>query len=72
MKAKVDKIISDIKISVTRFGEIPPLWQNLKTLRQFFEGLFSVGQNFKPTLANLVYYLAILHWSKWPNIKQII
>ena len=46
MKAKVDKIISDIKISVTRFGEIPPLWQNLKTLRQFFEGLFCVGQNF--------------------------
>ena len=37
--------------SANRFGEIPPLLQNFKTLRQFFEGLVSVWQNFEPTLA---------------------
>ena len=54
---------SYLPISVTIFGEIPPLWQNFKTLRKFFEGLVSVGQNFKPTLANLLYYLANFHLS---------
>jgi len=38
--------------SVTRFGEILPLGQTIKILWQIFEGLFSVGQNFEPTLAN--------------------
>ena len=33
--------------SVTRFGKILPLWQNLKILWLFFEGLFCIGQNFK-------------------------
>jgi len=37
--------------SVTRFGEISPLWQNLKTLWLFFEGLFYIGQNFEPNWA---------------------
>ena len=60
------------KSSVTRFGEIPPLWQNFKTLRQFFEVLVGVGQTFELTLANLLYDLANFHWYKWPNIKQII
>ena len=58
--------------SVTRFGEIPPLWQKFIILRQFLEGLVGVGQNLKPTLVNLLNYLGIFHWSKWPNIKQII
>ena len=58
--------------SVARFGKIPTLWQNFKTLRQYFESLVSVGQNFKSTLANIFYYLSNFHWSKWPNIKQII
>ena len=59
-------------ISVTIFGEIPRLWQNFKTLRQLFKGLISVGQNFQPTLASLLCYLANFHSSKWPNIKQLI
>ena len=49
---------------MTRFGEIPPLGQNFKALSQFFEGLISVGQNFEPTLANLLYYLANFLCSK--------
>ena len=53
-------------------AEIPPLLQNFKTLGQYFEGLVSVGQNFEPTLANLLYYLANFHCFKWPNIKQLI
>ena len=59
--------------SVTRFGEIPPLRQNFKNLRQFLRfSLGSVGQNFEPTFANLFNYLANFHCSKWPNIEQII
>ena len=57
-------------ISVTRFDEIPPLWQKIKTLNQLFVGLFIAGQIFEPTLANLLYLLASFHCSKWPNIKQ--
>ena len=57
---------------MTRFGEIPPLWQNFKTLRQCFESSVGVGQNFEPTLANLIYYLTNFDCSKWPNIKQLI
>ena len=35
--------------SVTRFGEILPLWQN-------WDGLFSIWQNFEPTLAKVFCY----------------
>ena len=35
------------KETLTRFGEITPLWQNLKTLWQYFEGLFSIWQTLK-------------------------
>ena len=38
--------------SVTRFGEILPLWQNVKSLCLFNENLFCIGQNFEPKLAN--------------------
>ena len=58
------------KSSVTRFGEIPPLWQNFKTLGQFFECLVSVGQNFETTLAHILFSLANFHCCKWPNINQ--
>ena len=37
--------------SVTRFGEISPLWQNFKSLGNFLNGLFSIWQTFVPTLA---------------------
>ena len=37
--------------SVTRFGEISPLWQNDLNLRPVAEGLFIIWQNFGPTFA---------------------
>ena len=46
-----------LRISVTKFGEISPLWQNDMNLRQVGEGLFSVWQNFGHTLANMVLFL---------------
>ena len=54
-------------VSVTRFGEISPLWQKLKCLWQFNEGLFSIWQKLLPTLANFVYNWAIFHGCKWTN-----
>ena len=39
-------LFKDAKFSVTKFGEIPPLWQNFKTLWQLFKVLVSVGQIF--------------------------
>ena len=46
-------IIITWKSSVTRFGEMTPLWQIFKALWQNFDGLVSVEQNFEPHLANL-------------------
>ena len=40
--------------SVTRIGEILPLWQHLKRPVQFVEGLFNIWHHFEPTLA--IYY----------------
>ena len=54
------------KTSVTRFGEISPLWNILKVFRQFFLKTFSIWQNFEPTLAN-----SFANWSnKRPNIEK--
>ena len=39
-----------IEISVTRFGEISPLWRNY-VFGNFFEGIFNIQQNCEPTLA---------------------
>ena len=39
------------RASVTRFGEITPLWWNSKRFGQLFEWLFIYWQNFKPSLA---------------------
>ena len=39
--------------SVTKFGEISPLWQKLTSLWLIFAGLFLIWQNAYPTLANL-------------------
>ena len=38
--------------SVTRFGDILPLWKNLASQWQYFEALFSFRQISQPTLAN--------------------
>ena len=56
--------------SVTRFGEISPLWQHLMTLCQMVEGLISVWQNFEPTVAKMLYFWAVFQCCKWPNIEK--
>ena len=50
-----------VTLSVTRFGEISPFWQNLQSLGQFFKALFTIWQNFETTLANFVYFWANCH-----------
>ena len=39
--------------SVTRFGEILPLWWNLKDIGHFLQGLFISWQILEPMLANV-------------------
>ena len=45
-----DQSFPDNVGSVTRFGEMSPLWQNAKIIRQLFEGLISIWQNFELTM----------------------
>ena len=42
-------------------------WQTLKSFGQTFEGLFSVWQNFVPTLAKKLWILANFSVCKYPN-----
>ena len=58
-----------VSISVTRFGEIPPIWYNFKSLglNLKFEGLFSIWLNVDPTEAKMFYHWASFHCCRWPN-----
>ena len=58
------------KTSVTRLGEISPLWQNLKVFGQLLKALFTIWQNCEPTLAFILYCWANLHALKWPNFEK--
>ena len=53
--------------SVTRFGEILPLWHKLKCLWQFNEGLFCIYQKSFPTSVNFDLNWAIFHLCIWTN-----
>ena len=44
--------------SVTRFGEISPLWLIIQSFEQYFEGTFSNWLNFETNLANCA-----CHWA---------
>ena len=55
--------------SVTRFGEISPLWQNFKILWQFLWGSFRIWKN-EPTLANA--FKANFFSCKWSNCIKMI
>ena len=55
---------------MTRLGEISPLWQNLKVFEQLKKALFTIWQNFEPTLSNILCFWANLHSYKWPNIEK--
>ena len=56
--------------SVTRFGEISPLWQNLKSLWQFFGGLYCIGRNVEPNWAKKLFWTNF-HCCYWPIIENI-
>ena len=66
------KILKVIVYSVTRFGEISPLWQIIKHLWQYISGLFGFGQSFQLTLAQFVCHWAHFQCWKWPNIENTI
>ena len=57
-------------ISVTRFGEILPLWQNFKSLWLFFEGLFCIWQTLEPNWANVFEIGQILIVVNGPILKR--
>ena len=61
------KVQEAVGSSVTSFGEISPLWQKLKGLRQFNESLFRIWQKLLPSLAIFLYSWAIFHGCKWTN-----
>ena len=56
--------------SVTRFGKICPLWQNLKALGNFEMVNFVVGK-FLNLLWQFLRYWANFYSCEWPNIEQI-
>ena len=45
--------LNERRDSVTRFGEISPLWQNFNSLWVFLASLFSFRQNIEPNLGNI-------------------
>ena len=58
--------------SVTRFGEISPLWQYFNSRCKFSYSLFSRHvAEFETYLGNF-YYWANFRWCKYPNIESII
>ena len=61
-----------IVASVTRFGEISPLWQSFKRLWQFVKGLFRIWEKFAPTLTNFLLFCAKFQCCKWPKMEKVI
>ena len=56
--------------TVTRFGDIPSLWQNFKSLGQFL-GLVSIRQTFEPNLANFCAIVAIFVLANCQILKKL-
>ena len=67
-----------VESSVTRFGEISPLWQTFTSIWQNFDSFFLIWQNAEPTLAicdifGLIFIVAngqvlkknLTIWSHW-------
>ena len=63
---------SVLPVSVTRFGEFPPLWQNLTSLWQFCKISFCAWHHMGHTLAYTLCYWVNFLFFKWPKNKQII
>ena len=47
-----DDLLDGCHCSVTRFGEILPLWENFNSLWLYFRGMSRKRQKIVPTLAN--------------------
>ena len=62
----------NVRISVTRFGEISPLCHTVKKLWPFWKGSFSIRPNFEIILANFICHWAMFHRCKWSKTKQIV
>ena len=56
-----------LAISMTRFGEISPIWYDFKSLGHLFGGLFSFWQNVDPTEAKMFCHWASIHCCRRPN-----
>ena len=65
-------LLNDHATSLTRFGEISLLRQNLKWLWQILIGSISIWQNLEHTWANCLCYWANFQCYKWPNIEKVI
>ena len=55
--------------TVTRFGEVSPLWQNVKKTNFILKGVFSFRQNFELIWAKFICYWENFHYCKCPNNK---
>ena len=58
--------------SVSRFGENSSLWQHFKSFRHFFEGLFSLGQNFETSWEKIfvieIIFMVVNGWKLTNNV----
>ena len=65
-------VVSDRRLSfcVTRFGEISPLWHNVKKLWPFWKSSFCIWKDLELTLANFICFGAIFQFCKCTNIKK--
>ena len=58
-----------VDASATRFDEISPLWQKIKSLA-ILKGLFIMWQYLEPTLTIIFCYWPNFHSYKWPNTEK--
>ena len=65
-----DRIFSLLTSSVTRLGEILPLWQNFKIICATFKSFIYYLAKLWTYFGNIIYYWANLHPYKWPNIEN--
>ena len=56
--------------SVTRFGEIKPIRQNILSLWQYFEGILSIWKNYETSLVFLGCYWANFRYWNSTNIEK--
>ena len=65
-------LVHKVLNSVTRFGEISPLWHNIKKHLSFWKSSFSIWKHFELTFGNFKWFWPIFQFCKYQNIKQIL